>query len=100
MEPSLRIKSNGSQWDLTGNTVVTSMDDTEMLFRIVTMTRDEVIEFASSLSGPELSAICKKIQEHRAEAQAAGVLPPSTEFSSPSPLKYVVQKHISNRGWN
>lgn len=97
MQPSLRIKPNGEKWDLSGNTVVNNMNDTEMLFRIVTMTAEECSEFALSLSNEELHNVVLKIREHRAEAEKENV----THVNGHADVtKYVVQKHISNKRWN
>lgn len=99
MESSLRIKPNGSAWDLTGNTVVNGMEDTEMLFRIVTMTPEECSEFALSLTKEELHNIVIKIREHRAEAVKANVMS-NHDKTVGDVTKFVVQKHITEQRWN
>lgn len=91
MKSSLRIKSSGNKWNLTGNTVVKGMDDTEMLFRIVTMTEDECMEFANSLSKKALHNIVLKIREHRIHAEAEG---------NNSVTSHVVKMHTKRMGWN
>ena len=91
MKPSLRIKPEGKNWKLTGNTVVKGMDDTEMLFRIATMTSDECLSLVDNISHKELGAIVSKIKEHRVEAN----MPWGTGDIS----GYVVRKHINKQGW-
>ncbi len=97
MQSSLRIKPNGTTWDLSGNTVVNKMDDTEMLFRIVIMTTEECSEFAESLSDQELHDIVMKIKEHSKEAEDAKLV---DQFGRTDTTKYVVEKHIAKKGWN
>jgi Mg/Co/Ni transporter MgtE len=91
MKPDLKIKPEGKNWKLTGNTVVKGMDDTEMLFRIATMTANECISLIGNLSDKELRAIVAKIKEHRVEA--------NIPYPHGSVTGYVVRKHIAKQGW-
>jgi hypothetical protein len=90
MKPNMDITKTGRSWTVQGTTVAKNVDNTEMLFRIVTMTSDEVCSLVDNISHKELGNICKQIRAHR----AAGVAVGDNNVTS-----YVVKTHTKRMGW-